>query len=180
MKSGEKDDTINKNVKEGKEMNYIDITNQYTTEKKYQLRKQKYFIDNFGNRYNVDGKNVILKPTKREIEVAKLLGKAIGGRVSIIPRINQPFGTKTPDYIINGEKFDLKEIVGNGKYTIQGNIKGKKKQANNFIVDITNSKLDISEVYRQINNIYNSKHYLWLNKILLIKTDNIMKAYKRK
>ena len=113
-------------------MNYVDISNQYTTEKKYYLKKQKYFIDEVGNKYIVDGKYIILKPTERELQVAKLLGKAIGGNVSVIPRINRPFGIKTPDYIINGEKFDLKEITGGGKYTIQGNIKGKEKQANNF------------------------------------------------
>ena len=87
-------------------MDYKDVTNQYATEKKYQIKKQKYFINNDGIKYIVDGKNIILEPTEREIEVAKILGKAIGGRVNIIPRINKTFGIKTPDYIINGEKFD--------------------------------------------------------------------------
>lgn len=160
-------------------MQYQDITDQYTTKKKFQLKKQKYFVGTDGTRYNVDGKHVILKPTEREIMVAKILGEAIGGRVNIIPRINKPFGIKTPDYIINDEKFDLKEITGGGKYTIQGNIKGKEKQSNNFIVDISNAKMDIKEAYRQIENIYNSKHYLWLNKIVLVKDDKIVKVYKR-
>ena len=105
---------------------YIDITNQYKTKKHYQVNKQKYFIDSNGNKYFVDGKQVILKPTQRELKVANLLGEVIGGNVNIIPRINQPFGIKTPDYIVNGEKFDLKQITGGGKYTIQGNLKGKK------------------------------------------------------
>ena len=160
-------------------MKYQDITNQYTTKKKYQLKKQKYFISEDGNRYSVDGKHVLLEPTQRELEVAKLLGEAIGGKVNIIPRINKPEGIKTPDYIINGEKFDLKQITGGGKYTIQGNLKGKEKQSNNFAIDISNAKFDIKETQRQIENIYNSKHYLWLNKIVLIKDDKIIKAYKR-
>ena len=46
-------------------MRYIDITYKYTNEKKYQIKKQKYFIDDDKIRYNVDGKHVILKPTKR-------------------------------------------------------------------------------------------------------------------
>ncbi len=171
---------INKNInKEENKLNYIDITNKYTTKKNYQIKKQKYFIDDSGNKYNVDGKHVILKSTKREIEVAELLGNAIGGKVNIIPRINQPFGIKTPDYLINDEKFDLKEIIGGGKYTIQGNLKGKEKQSNNFVIDISNAKFDIKEAKRQIENIYNSKHYLWLNKILLIKDNSILKVYKR-
>lgn len=114
----------------------------------------------------------------RELEVAKLLGQAIGGQVNIIPKVNKPFGIKTPDYIINDEKFDLKEITGGGKYTIQGNIKGKQKQSDNFIIDISKAKFDTKEAHRQIENIYNSKHYMWLNKILLIQGKSIIKAYK--
>ena len=162
-----------------KEMNYQDITKQYATKKKCIISKQKYFIDEYGNKYNVDGKHVVLQPSQREIEVAQLLGQAIGGNVSIIPKVNQPFGIKTPDYIINGERFDLKQIIGGGKYTIQGNLKGKEKQSNNFIIDISNAKFDVKEAERQIENIYNSKHYLWLNKILLLKEKEIIKAYKR-
>lgn len=160
-------------------MQYIDITSKYNNKNKYKIKKQKYFIDSNGIKYNVDGRYVILKPTKREIKVAKLLGKSIGGKVNIIPRVNQPFGVKTPDYIINDEKFDLKEIIGGGKYTIQGNLKGKEKQSNNFVIDISNAKFDIKEAQRQIENIYNSKHYLWLNEIVLIKNNSILKAYRR-
>lgn len=175
-----KDDTIKNKIKnEVKNVQYLELTKQYNIKKKYQIKNQKYFIDENGNRYNVDGKNVILKPSQREIEVANILGKAIGGRVNIVPRINQPFGIKTPDYIINGEKFDLKQITGGGKYTIQGNLKGKEKQAHNFVIDISNAKLDLNEAIGQIDRIYNSKHYLWLNKILLIEGNEIVKAYKR-
>ena len=34
------------------------------------------------------------------------------------------------NYIINNEKFDLKQITGSGKYVIEGNLKKKKKQMN--------------------------------------------------
>ena len=161
-------------------MNYQDITTQYINERKYQIKKQKYFIDNDGIKYNVDSKFVILKPTEREMKVANILGKAIGGEVEIVPRVNKPLGIKTPDYIINGEKFDLKEITGGEKYTIQGNLKGKQNQANNFVIDISNAKLDIKEVLRQVETIYNSKHYLWVNKIVIVKSNNIIKFYKRR
>lgn len=160
-------------------MKYQDITEQYTSKNKYQIKKQKYFIDDDGTKYGVDGKHVIFKPTKREIEVAELLGQAIGGKINIIPRINKPCSIKTPDYIINNERFDLKEITGRGKYAIQGNLKGKEKQSDNFVIDISNAKFDIKEAERQIENIYNSKHYLWLNKIILINRNSIIKVYKR-
>lgn len=174
-------DIIHKNVvKKEDEMKYKDITNQYRTKKHYQIKKQKYFINEDGAKYNVDGKHVILEPTQREIEVAELLGKYIGGKVNIIPRVNQPFGVKTPDYIINDEKFDLKQITGGGKYVIEGNLRKKKKQSNNFVIDLTSSKIDFKEVERQVESIYISKRYLWINKIIIIKDNNIINVYKRK
>ena len=120
-------------------MKYQDITNQYIAKKKYQLKKQKYFIGDDGTKYNVDGKYVILEPTQREIEVANMLGEIIGGKVNIIPRINELEGIKTPDYIINGKKFDLKEIKGNSKNSLYNALGKQRKQANNFIFDISNT-----------------------------------------
>lgn len=145
---------------------------------KYQLRKQKYFI-NDGTRYNVDGRHIILKPTEREIEVAKLLGKTLGGNVNIIPRINEPPNIKTPDYVINNEKFDLKQITGGGKYVIEGNLRKKKKQSDNFVIDITNAKITFKEMERQIGSIYISKRFLWIDKIFIVKDNSIVKIYKR-
>lgn len=161
-------------------MKYIDITDNFSNKRRYKIKKQKYFIDENGNKYQVDGKYIILKPTKREIEVARLMGKALGGKVNIIPRINEPPNIKTPDFIIHNEKFDLKQIIGGGRYVIEGNLRKKKKQSNNFIIDVTNSKLDFKETERQIESIYISKRYLWIDKIIIIKENNIIKAYQRK
>lgn len=101
-------------------MQYQDITDKYVYKKRYQIKKQKYFIDNDGTKYNVDG-----------------------------------------------------------KYVIEGNLKKKKKQANNFIIDLTNTKIEFKEVERQIESIYISRRYLWIDKIVIIKGNNIEKVYKR-
>lgn len=160
-------------------MCYLDITDRYAIKKNYQIKKQKYFKDSNGNKYIVDGRYVILEHKKRELEVAQILGETIGGRVNIIPRINKPLNIKTPDYIINNERYDLKQITGEGKYVIEGNIKNKQKQANNFIIDLTDTKIDLKEVERQIESIYISKRYLWIDKIFILKGNGIIKVYKR-
>ena len=160
-------------------MRYKDITDKYNNPKKYKIKKQEYYIDDDGNQYNVDNKYVILNPTIREIEVAKILGKTLGGIVNIIPRIDNPEGIQTPDYIIDNEKYDLKQINGSGKYVIEGNLKKKKKQANNFIIDLTNSKISNEEANRQIESIYISKRYLWIDKIFIINAEKIIRIYKR-
>lgn len=162
--------------------NYLDITEKTLNNgnQKYKLKEQQYYVDEAGNRYNVDGKYVILKPTEREKEVANMLGNLYGGKIKIIPRINEPKNIKTPDYIVKNKKYDLKQINGNGKYVIQGNLKGKQKQADNFVIDITKSKMSTDEAIKQIKNIYNSKHFLWLDRIILLKDKEFLKIYKRK
>lgn len=89
------------------------------------------------------------------------------------------YGIKTPDFLVNGQKFDLKQINGIGKYVIQGNLKNKQGQARNFIIDITNSDINVQEATHQIIDIYNSIHYLWINIIILIKNNDVLKIYKR-
>lgn len=164
------------------EKQYIDITEEMTKKDKqnFKLIEQQYYIDENGNRYNVDGKYILLEPTEREKEVANMLGELYGGNIKIIPRINEPKSIKTPDYIVKNKRYDLKQIKGNGKYVIQGNLKGKQKQADNFIIDITKSEINIEEAVKQIENIYSSKHFLWLDRIVLLKDKEFLKIYKRK
>lgn len=169
----------NADKKENK-MNYKDITNQYTTKKKYQILKQTYFIDEEGVKYTVDGKHIVLEPTEQEVEVANLMGKIFGGKVALIPRINYPKKIKTPDYIINKEKYDLKTLTENNKNTIYNAIHKQKMQANNFIIDISKNRMSQTDAEKQIENIYNSRHTEWVKKILIIKDDKLLKVYERK
>ena len=167
--------------KEDNELNYIDITETILNKGKqeYQLKEQPYFIDNDGNRYNVDGKYVVLNPTEREKVVANMLGRIFGSQVNIVLRINMPERIKTPDYIINDERFDLKEINGIGKNTLYDAIGKQRRQSSNFIFDISKTKMDKEEAIRQMKSIYQSRHRKWVNILILIKDDNILKAYKR-
>ena len=172
-----------KDVKiKNKDNKYVDITEETLSKgkQKYKLTEQQYYIDEDGTRHNVDNKYVILKPTEREKEVANMLGELYGGKIKIIPRVNEPKNIKTPDYIVKNRRYDLKQISGNGKYVIQGNLKGKQKQADNFVIDITKSEMSIDEAIRQIENIYNSKHFLWLDRIILLKDKEVLKIFKRK
>lgn len=105
-------------------------------------------------KYKVDGKNVVLDYSKKEKEVAEWVANTFGKHVELIPRINNPEGIKTPDYLVDGVKFDLKEITGNGKNVIDGNLRKVKKQSENIIFDVTESSLSIEEVLKQLNHVY--------------------------
>ena len=133
---------------------YIDITNQFTNTKDYNIQEQQYFIDENKNKYKVDGKNVKFKYTKKEKEVARILGEIYGGDVKLVPVVLNPKGVKTPDYIINNKKFDLKEPKGDSPTTIYDLFKHKKNQADNFVIDIHKSKLNRIESIEQVQKLF--------------------------
>lgn len=160
-------------------MKYKDITNEYTTKKKYQIRKQKYYISGNGTVHNVDGKHVVFKTTNKEREMANILGETFGGKVNLIPVVLEPKGIQTPDYIVNENRFDLKEISGNGKNTLDTAISKKKKQSDNFIFDITKTEMSIESILLQIDKIYNAKNRSWVNTIILVKNEKVLRIFKR-
>ena len=164
------------------ELYFNDMTNTVLTKvrKDYKLEEQQYFIDEKGNRYEIDNKNVKIKANAKERKVAELLGETYGGHVNLVPVVLNPKGIKTPDYMINGEKFDLKEIFGNGKNTLDTAINKKKKQSNNFVFDISNTAMSEEDAIKQIQKIYKSKNRMWVDEIVLIKDNKVLKVYKRK
>ncbi|WP_308526157.1 minor capsid protein [uncultured Streptococcus sp.] len=133
------DNVINKYV-DGKEHTpNINISNQVTKN---------------GKTYVVDGHNVVSDHSNYEHQVASWLSSKTGLKVDILPRVNFPKKVHTPDYLVDGVPFDLKEITGSGKSVIDGNSKKAKKQAPNLIFDITKTPLSREEIMGQINSVY--------------------------
>ncbi len=159
---------------------YIEIPVNYDDAKEYKVIEQPYYIDDLDNKYVVDNKNVKIKANKKEKEVAKILSQLYGQKVNLVPVVLNPPGIKTPDYIVNKDKFDLKEILGNGKNTLDTAISKKKQQSDNFIFDISKSSMTEDIAIEQIHRIYESKNRRWVNKIILLKDDKILKIFKRK
>lgn len=164
---------------------FLDATKEWTekaTPNSNEIKlNDKVFIDNKTNKkYIVDNKHVIFKPSKNEMDVAEWLKKNFGGEIEINPRISEPENVKVPDYYFRHKRFDLKEINGNGKNTIDTAIKSKKEQAENFILDIKKSKLEDAEILRQVEKIYNSKNREWVNTIIIKRNNDLIKVYKRK
>lgn len=133
-----------------------------------------------GVTYKVDGKRVTLHPTEQERSVAAVLSKKYGKIVEFVPQIMYPQGIQTPDYLINGERFDLKTFKSSGKNVFYNMIAKKKKQSPNFIFDITECPLSAEEIERQINGLYSSHHTRFIEKIVVMKDGKIEKVYMRK
>lgn len=142
------------------------------------IKLDAYTVD--GVIYKVDGKHVLLDYSDKELQVAKLVKEKLGGQISMVPRVLDPQGIATPDYIFRNEAFDLKELSGSSKNLVYNVLSKKKRQASNFILDVSRCPLTENEIYRQIDQVYWSNHTKFIDKIIVLKDDEIIKIFGRK
>ena len=96
-----------------------------------------------GETYKVDGHNVVLDHDPHEKEIAELLEREVGGEIYLVPRVNNPQGVSTPDYLFHGRGYDLKTLGEKaGPNTMFQRVKKAKRQSRNFIIDVSDTKLD--------------------------------------
>ena len=133
-----------------------------------------------GTKYVVDGKHVVLRHTKNEIHVAKMISNKLGCNVQLHPQILNPQNISTPDYLVNGIGYDLKSLSGTSKNLLYNAIKGKGRQAKNFIFDVSECPLHEDNIFEQAENLYSSSHMLFLDTTMIVKNDSILKILKRK
>lgn len=159
----------------------MDITAEWTKNKGTQgtvSEKHEYTLA--GTTYRVDGKHVVLHPTAKEKAVAASLSSKYGKAVELVPQILYPQGMQTPDYLIDGERFDLKSPTGSGKNLLYGMIAKKRRQSHNFIIDITECPLSIEELEKQAGDLYRSPRVGFLEKIVFMKNGEVEKVFDRK
>ncbi len=132
-----------------------------------------------GTRYEVDNKNVILDYSIKELEMARWLECTFGGELYMLPRVNNPCGIQTSDYLFRGDYWDLKTIVGFSNQTFYHAIYKKKKQCNNFIFDISGSKISIKKAIKLVDTLYKRLDTQFVNMIIIIK-DNKFRIYKKR
>lgn len=157
----------------------MDITKEWTKKENVGqiINRQEYIIK--GTTYRVDGHHVILAPTSVEVKVAEILAYKYGKKVELIPQIMYPAGMQTPDYLIDGDRFDLKSPTGKGKNLLYGMIAKKKQQAHCFVINLTCCPLGMDEIERQTNDLFRSPRTAFLDIIVFIKGDEIVKVVKR-
>lgn len=166
---------------------YIDVTEEWLKNAKpnsHKVEEQPYFYYQ-GIRYFVDGKNVILDYSKEELEMAKWLENTFGGEIYMLPRINIPKGIKTADYLWNGEYWNLKTPSDNGYFnsTLERFIKRKniKEQAKNFIINYNSfKKINKKDLIEVVLQTLNQPSRRWLNKIIIVYDNKVLKIFIRK
>ena len=121
-----------------------------------------------------------LSYSPHEKEIAELLEREVGGELYMVPRVNNPQGVSTPDYLFHGKGYDLKTIgKTTGKNPIYNRIKNAKKQATNFVLDLTNSTLSEDAIADQIQKVYQDRQTQSVDEIVILRNGKIQKVYKR-
>ena len=160
----------------------VDVTAEYlrdATPNSHVVQDLLAYVVN-GSAYVVDGHNVVLSYSFHEKEIAELLESELGGEIFMVPRVNCPEGISTPDYLFRGEAFDLKTLSSEaGKNTIFNRIKKARRQAKNFVVDVTQAHLEETVIMEQIEKIYKMKETMFVDQVIFIKGKKVVKVVKR-
>lgn len=133
-----------------------------------------------GATYKVDGRNVQLKYSAHEKEIAELLEREVGGEIFMVPKVNSPQSVRTADYRFHGKWYDLKTLKPEaGANTIFNRIKNAKGQADGFLIDVTQTTLDDRTIDSQIDKIFWSQDTQFVDEIIIIRGGEIVKVAKR-
>ena len=158
-----------------------DITNEW---EKVPEEKTKSVINLTGYEvdgvvYKVDGRCVFLDYSVEERMIADVIAREYGRSIFMVPKILFTQKIRMPDYLIDGKRYDLKTPTGVGKNTIYDLVRKGKTQADNFIICLDKTRLDLSEVEKQLRTMYSSRHTGDVNVIILVKNENIIKVFRR-
>lgn len=162
---------------------YMDVTEKWREEATPNSHivqdLQEYTVN--GVTYKVDGHNVALDYSPHEKETAELLEKEFGGELYMVPRVNNPQGISTPDYLFHSKGYDLKTLSKEaGENTIINRIKKAKKQSKNFVLDLTNAKKITDAVLKsQIKKIYADKETAFVDTIIVVRNGKVVVVVKK-
>ena len=162
---------------------YIDATGKWqeTAEPNSHVVEDLQEYTANGVTYKVDGHNVVLDYSSHEKEIAELLEKEFGGAIYMVPRVNSPQGISTPDYLFRGVGYDLKTLGESaGANTLFNRVKKAKWQAQNFIIDVTNTKLDEDTILAQVKKVFHREDTKWVDEILIVQNRLRIQVFKRK
>ena len=166
--------------------NYIDVTEEWLNKenfKKGRVINRNYYVDKEGNKYKVDGKNVVFDPSEDEIETAFFISETFGGNVYLNPKVNVPINVESCDYLWNNQFWDKKNIGKEATSTtraVDNAVKKHKKQTDYIILDITNSIIEEQNLITQTEKIFITKGREWVKGIIIINNKNVVKIYMKK
>lgn len=133
--------------------------------------------------YHIDGRNVKQNNSDREKEVAGMLLEKYGGTIEYVPEVNGKYhGVRTPDYLWNGARWDLKEIKkAKRDDAVRDLVHKSKDQTENIIIDVTHSQfLSYEQIEAQVKGLKKYDNCSHIDKIMIIKEKEVLKIYENK
>ncbi len=162
---------------------YKDVTKEWLEHKtNYGITKNAKSIILNNKKYFVNDKNKIIHKNN-EVAISELTVKTFGGELQYLPDIIEDDSIRCGDCFYKNEIWDIKELGQNATSktrAIDNLIKSSKGQSNNFIIDITSSKLDRENILVQIKKIYSTKNRDWINKIIVFDNNKLLKVIVKK
>lgn len=173
-------------------LEYIDITNETLknanpnySEIKELFEYQEYNILNA--KFDTKDITILERYALRKIQ------NKIGGTFELLHRV-QIDGVSTPDAkyfnkkIFNKEKyFDIKspkksESLKSKSQKISRQFNEAKHQTNNIIISLLREDCDLSnkDAIKQIEECLNNKRYNWIENVILVGKDDLIKIYKKR
>lgn len=171
---------------------YIDITNEILGKTNPNYSKIKEIFEY--KEYNLTNAKFDTKDiTDLEISAARKIQEKMGGTIELIHRI-QNEGVSTPDAKYFNEKifdiakyYDIKspkksDSLKSKSKKIYRQINETKHQANNIIISLLRENCDLSnkEAIKQIEECLKNKRYNWIESVILVGKDDVIKIYKKK
>ncbi len=109
-------------------------------------------------------------PADHEISAALIIATYFKDDVIFIKRSQN---SKTADFQINGKIWELKSPIGNGKRTIQNNLRKADRQSPNIILDLRRCKMHSSQAMSKINFELSKAHNI-SNLIVIQKNQKVI------
>lgn len=134
-----------------------------------------------GKEYFVNESNKI-NHINNEVPIAELTVKTFGGKIEYLPDIGEENNVRCGDCFYKDEIWDIKELgekATSTKRAIDNLLKDSKGQSNNFILDITSSKLDRDNILKQVQKIYSTNGRQWINKIIIFDNKRLLEVIER-
>jgi hypothetical protein len=99
-------------------------------------------------KYNVTVQtDLVDAPKEHELSAALILADHFKVDITFL----RPETKKTPDIDVDGTKWEIKSPKGNGKKTIDNNLRAAHKQARNVVLDLRRAKLHQNKAIARIN-----------------------------
>jgi hypothetical protein len=115
--------------------------------------------------------DIIDRPKDHEMRAALIVANGYFKSDVVFLRQNT---YSTPDLDIHGVKWEIKSPLGNGKKTIDNNLRNARRQSTNIILDFSRMKLHQTKALARINHYLRSGPHNIKKLIVIVKTQKIL------